>query len=184
MYHTELGRHNYNEEVNRNLIENRSGLYVLGTISTAGKAMFCANGIVRNDTSMPPEQVRGRLFFYVMRNGKLIQGTSGNRIGLRQQVGDEDGRCLPDAVKVKSHDMILVYIPNICVNCSKLTCCPLQVVLNNSNATVVYYNGSDRSNSSNPDRIVKDSIKEMQLVNKSLDLNVFINITSKLHVHY
>ena len=186
MCHIEsLGRRDYNESVNRDLIENQSGLYVLGTVSTAGKAMFCANGIFET-MSMSD---RGQLFFYVMRNGILINGTRGNRIRVRQQQDDNSGRCSMTTPEVECGDMVLVYIPNRCANCTNprnalLTCCPLQVVLNNSSTTVVYYNGSDGSNSSNPDRIVNESITEMQLVNKSLDLNVFVNIMSKLHVHY
>lgn len=78
-------------------------------------------------------------------------------------------------MSVKISDVILVYIPNSCVSCEEFErlCCPLQVALRSSSTTVGYFNGSDEFDN---DAIASASIRDLELVNVSVDLNVLVVI--------
>ena len=137
-----------NEELNISNTQSVSGLYLLGNVPNNGTIQsVCAFGKI--DTSLFNGSIEGRemvgtIQIYVipevLPNGSL---SSEFRMFLRQSSDSLLRACRDVDIRVRSSDLIVVYIPNLCTMNDERIQCPLRINFQNDSSSTGYYNGSD-----------------------------------------
>ena len=168
--------------------EYQGGLYVLGTVPADGEIQmvsFC--GILNNSTLNEINitgNLTGRVRIFVLRGRQLVN--SSVLRGRQREGAIYCGEFLNVSRAVKASDKILIYIGRTCslTNDGNTTLCPLQVNIDSQqNITTEFYNGSDIINQ-RVRSIVRQSVRNLPLVNISMELNVRVKIRGMCDYNY
>ena len=167
-----------NENLNISSAQSVSGLYLLGNVPNDGTIQsVCAFGKVNTSVisgSIKGREIVGMVQIFVIRpNGTLPDE---NLIFLKQSSDCLLRACIDVDVRVRSSDLIVVRIPNLCNVDEEEIQCPLQINFQNDSSSTGYYQDSDADfdNTFTP-RARLARVREM-LKQQPVQVDTFLNV--------